>query len=278
MVALVNQIRVWRHGLHLVEFGCLDGSAPADVPPHCHPGYQISLELTGAVEYHYRGRWLTVSPGRLVIIHPGEVHAMRDPGPRSPSGAYRLLNLHQGAFGESGLQPFFEPVVHDALAVQAFTGYVEAVSAGAHAVQRDALLAEFLRILTQGFMRPAPPDVARGFDAARMRAARDLLLRDLAASPRLEDLARSVGLDPAELCRQFRRCFGLPPHRFLVNARVELAKRLLARGEPITTTAGLAGFADQSHLTRHFKRLVQVSPGRYSAARKNVQDPRATRG
>jgi AraC-like DNA-binding protein len=54
-----------------------------------------------------------------------------------------------------------------------------------------------------------------------------------------------------------------------VALRVNLARRLLERGERATDVAGLAGFADQSHLNRHFRRRLGKTPAQYAQATKH---------
>jgi hypothetical protein len=75
---------------------------------------------------------------------------------------------------------------------------------------------------------------------------------------------RSPVLVPFRMVRTFTRQIGLPPHAYLNQVRVNRAKQLLANGEPIALVAYETGFADQSHLTRHFKRLFGLTPGQYS--------------
>ena len=64
--------------------------------------------------------------------------------------------------------------------------------------------------------------------------------------------------------RSFGREFGLPPHRYLVGRRVEAARRRLLDGEHIADVAAAVGFHDQSHLHRHFTRLVGTTPRRFA--------------
>jgi AraC-like DNA-binding protein len=64
----------------------------------------------------------------------------------------------------------------------------------------------------------------------------------------------------------------MPPHAYLVQIRLLRAKALLRRGRPIAHVASATGFADQSHFTRHFKRLMGVTPAKYAGQGKNVQD------
>jgi AraC-like DNA-binding protein len=87
------------------------------------------------------------------------------------------------------------------------------------------------------------------------------------APPTLDELARLTGLSPHALLRAFRAETGLPPHAYLTQHRVRLARGLLDRGVSPAEAAVAAGFADQAHLTRHFKRVVGVPPGAYQRAR-----------
>ena len=79
-------------------------------------------------------------------------------------------------------------------------------------------------------------------------------------------------MSPFALLRAFRAETGLPPHAYLNQIRVRLARRLLDDGLAPAVVAAEAGFADQAHLTRHFKRVVGVPPGAYQRERRNVQD------
>ena len=72
-------------------------------------------------------------------------------------------------------------------------------------------------------------------------------------------------LSPYHFARQFKAATGLPPHQYVTARRVERAKQLLqgAGGLSLAEVAARAGFSDQSQFTRHFKRHVGVTPGRF---------------
>ena len=78
---------------------------------------------------------------------------------------------------------------------------------------------------------------------------------------RLADLA---GVHRVSLVRAFRRCFGLPPHAWQIEMRIERARERLRRGADHADLAIDLGFYDQSHFIRHFKRIVGVTPGTYA--------------
>jgi AraC-like DNA-binding protein len=88
----------------------------------------------------------------------------------------------------------------------------------------------------------------------------------------LNDLSRLADLSTYHLVTSFRAEFGLPPCQYQIQRRVLHTSTRLRQGMPISQAAYEAGFADQSHLTRHFKRIVGVTPGQFRVGRKNVQD------
>ncbi|MBO0791143.1 MAG: helix-turn-helix transcriptional regulator, partial [Ktedonobacteraceae bacterium] len=80
----------------------------------------------------------------------------------------------------------------------------------------------------------------------------------------LARLAQLVNWSPFHLLRVFRNAVGLPPHNYLTQIRVSKAKRLIAASMPLVEVAEAVGFSDQSHLTKHFKAIVGVTPGQYA--------------
>jgi AraC family transcriptional regulator len=80
----------------------------------------------------------------------------------------------------------------------------------------------------------------------------------------LATLAELVQLSPYHFCRSFKRSFGMPPHRYHANRRIERAKQLLADRELSVTTIGLdVGFSDTSRFSAAFHRLTGQTPSCY---------------
>jgi AraC-like DNA-binding protein len=109
--------------------------------------------------------------------------------------------------------------------------------------------------------RPARPGARHSLAAAER--ARQLLEETTDPAISSAELEQVTGLDRYALARAFRAAFGSSPHRYLVARRVARAQRLLAAGAGLAEAAAGAGFADQSHFTRHFKAHLGLTPGRY---------------
>ena len=94
------------------------------------------------------------------------------------------------------------------------------------------------------------------------RRAKEVLTANLHGDIAVDAIAKACGLSSSHFSRAFRQSTGLAPHQWLLNRRVETAKDLLLRSRDPLSEVGLAcGFADQSHFTRVFTRMVGTSPG-----------------
>jgi AraC family transcriptional regulator len=120
---------------------------------------------------------------------------------------------------------------------------------------------------TYGGMRPLSPPVRGGLAPWQVRRAKEILGAHLDGSIPLQEVARECHLSMSHFSRQFRRTTGLPPHKWLLARRIEVAKEKLDdRRLSLSDVAAACGFADQSHLTRVFTRMVGVSPGAWRRA------------
>jgi AraC family transcriptional regulator len=113
-----------------------------------------------------------------------------------------------------------------------------------------------------GGMRAKSQLVRGGLAPWQERRAKEILSSDLAENVGLKELAQECGLSVSHFSRAFRYSTGVAPHQWLLEHRVDVAKPLLRdRQLPLSAVALACGFADQSHFTRTFTRIVGVSPG-----------------
>ena len=100
-----------------------------------------------------------------------------------------------------------------------------------------------------------------GLPRRRLRVAIEYIEDHLDSEIALEDLAAAVHLSAYHFARLFKASTGLPPHQYVIARRIERAKQLLRDDDlSLAQVAARVGFWDQGHFTRHFKRLVGVTP------------------
>jgi AraC family transcriptional regulator len=119
-----------------------------------------------------------------------------------------------------------------------------------------------LLVRHSGIDHGPPARIRGGLSAAAKRRVLELIHAALDARLTVEALAREAGLSPAHFARAFRESLGQPPHQYLLTLRLERARRLLeATAASLSEIAQRAGFADQAHFTRLFKRAFGITPG-----------------
>jgi AraC family transcriptional regulator len=112
-----------------------------------------------------------------------------------------------------------------------------------------------------------PRPVRGGLAPWQVRRAREILCANLDGRVPLKEVARECRLSVSHFSRAFRCSMGVAPHSWLLARRVEVAKEKLRDGRlSLFDVALVCGFADQSHLTRVFTRIVGVSPGAWRRA------------
>lgn len=108
--------------------------------------------------------------------------------------------------------------------------------------------------------------VTSGLSKESLKRLKDYIHEHLAASAsslEIDVLARVVNLSPHYFMKAFRGALGITPHQYIIRCRVERARQLLLSDPRLTVDeiAKRVGFADHSHLTRHFRRTFGVTPG-----------------
>jgi AraC-like DNA-binding protein/quercetin dioxygenase-like cupin family protein len=248
--------------------------------PHFHETFAVGLVDRGAVAIGYRGATHLLRPGAVLVIEPGEVHTAHsaDGGAWSYRSLYpsaALLAEAAGWGGGEGEVPFFGGGVYADAALAAQVGALHrALDAGGDPLAQDVLAREACAALARRYGRRGAGDEARGEGrepAARPRRdpgavarMRDFRHAHVVCRVTLADVAAAAGVSEFHCIRLFRRATGVPPYAYLDLLRVARAKGLIERGMAISQVAYAAGFSDQSHLTRRFKRVVGVTPGAYA--------------
>lgn len=227
--------------------------------PHRHDTYTIALTMAGVQAFNYRGAMRHSLPGQVLILHPDELHDGRchDEAGFSYWAAYVPPTHVQTVLGGAEL-PFVANGVstNPALIAAAMTMVIDCAGVDDPAAYEDALYD-----LAQA-MKNVVGKVATTRRASRtaVMQAREFLDSSVVSGARLEQLEQATGCDRWQLSRDFRALLGTSPYRYLQHRRVDLAKRLLRGGATLADAAHGAGFADQSHFGRTFRKSVGLTP------------------
>jgi len=233
---------------------------------HRHDTYAVGLTLSGVQRFWYRGAERVSRPGQIIVLHPDEVH---DGGAGDSAGLrYRMLYVEPAlivrALDETAAPPFVaEPVLDDAPLGAVLVEALGALDAPLDELACDDLLGRLARALVR---RAGRPEAALARPAARQaKIARDYLDANAERQVSSAELERHTGLDRYALSRHFRALYATSPHRYLLMRRLARARALIGDGASLAEIAAAAGFADQAHFSRHFKKAYGLPPGRWAA-------------
>ncbi|MCV3765471.1 AraC family transcriptional regulator [Rhizobium sp. TRM95796] len=240
--------------------------------PHSHDTFSIGSIEAGCQMAMIRGAREMTGPGALYLINPGETH---DGQPGAEDGyRYRMIYPDTQVFTEiledvsgkvlHGAPSFQRQLISDPHLAERFCRAHRAIEEGASALEgEESMYTVLLEIFSRhGAQIVAPPDRA---EPLGVRRARDYIDAHYEEEISLDLLARIVGLSRAHLIRAFRKHYFITPHAYQTDLRIRRARRLLRRGAAPSETAMLCGFADQAHLTRHFKARTGVTPAVFRA-------------
>ena len=233
--------------------------AGAAFSPHRHDTYTVALTVTGVQSFNYRGAMRHSLPGQVLILHPDEIHDghCRDEAGFSYWAAYVPPTHVQTVLGGAEL-PFVSNGVstNPALIAAAFNVVIDCAGVEDPGAYEDALY-DLAQAMNDVAGKVATVRIANR--TAVMRA-REFLDTAVVFGARLDQLEKVAGCDRWQLSRDFRALLGTSPYRYLQHRRVDLAKRLLRQGAKLAEAAHGAGFADQSHFGRTFRKAVGLTP------------------
>jgi AraC-like DNA-binding protein len=233
--------------------------------PHLHDTFALGAIEAGASKIRYRDRTVSQRAGDVVVIPAREVHTGEADGPQGWS--YRMLYLPEdllAAFTISDDLTFEGPSIEDPELARRIIELHALLDAGTDRLRGQTALVDVLQMLCTRHAGGRVDRTGEGRPSATLSLVRDYLEAHFAKSISLMELSTLSGVSPFHLSRRFRARYGLPPYMYLELVRVNRARDMLRRGEPISRVAFDTGFSDQSHLTRRFKRVVGVPPGQYA--------------
>ncbi|HSS62155.1 MAG TPA: AraC family transcriptional regulator [Candidatus Limnocylindrales bacterium] len=233
--------------------------------PHRHDTYAIGITTAGVQTFHYRGSRRICLPGQLHVLHPDEAH---DGAAGTDGGfGYRILyiapELVRDALAGRALPFVADPIQQLVPAVRLIASMLSDIDEPINELSS----AEIAVAVADGLVSlSAYPDRrVAAIDTKAVELARDYLAAHSREQTLASTLEKVAGADRFTIARHFRWAFGTSPDRYRTLRRLALARAAIESGQSLARAAYEAGFADQSHMTRQFKRTYGLTPGRWMA-------------
>lgn len=201
----------------------------------------------------------------VAILPPGVTHNGR-PAPGAVGFTKRVLYLEESFLPLSLIGAAVDQTnIDDRALRRTLAGFHQDLRVGADPLGAETALVMIAdRIgshLGATQAKPASPETGV---AERLRS---LLDEETTQPVTLTEAAKLLNRSKPHLIRSFTARYGVAPHAYVIGKRVEVARNLLLDGVPSSQAAVLAGFYDQSHFSRHFKRHTSVPPAEYATSR-----------
>jgi AraC-like DNA-binding protein len=238
---------------------------------HTHDEYVVGIIESGVQRLDLERGVHYSPPGSIVLINPGESHTG---GPGLPDGyIYRTFYASESfirtAAAEVGmtsaiLPSFGKTVIADRPLYDVLLAFHRSLADAAATLEQETRLRYAISLLVRWHTERRSSNWRLAGATPASRRARQYLDESYVRDVSLSELAAACGCSPFHLARAFTAQFGLPPHAYLNNLRVNRAKRMIRAGTPLADVAYAVGYCDQSHLNRRFKKIVGITPSQYA--------------
>jgi AraC-like DNA-binding protein len=239
---------------------------------HTHEGFAVGVIEQGALGFFYRGENVTAPAGSINLANPDEAHTGH--AATEAGWTYRMFYLDAAVLGQAASQlagrraqmPFFQSgVIHDdRLAGMIANLHVSLEGEPISTLETESRFLAMVALLIQRHADAAPALRPVGREPQVVLKTREYIEANYSEDISIRELASVGNMSPFHFIRVFGKETGVPPHAYLNQVRLRRARELLTAGRSIAATACETGFVDQSHLSRHFKRIYGVTPGQYS--------------
>lgn len=245
-------------------------------PNHFHDYYVIGFIENGRRYLSCKNKEYTIEPGDLLLFNPRDNHTCEQIDGRPLD--YRCINVQPEVMRKAALEitgreylPYFtQPVVFHSDLVASLKELHEMILAKEPDFRKEERFFWLLGQLMAEYTEQAP---LSGLDGSSPEIERicGYLENNYTKNITLNELSAVAGISKYHLLRSFTKQKGISPYSYLATLRVTRAKQLLEQGMAPLAAGLQTGFADQSHFTHFFKKLIGLTPRQYQ---KIFEEPR----
>jgi AraC-like DNA-binding protein len=232
------------------------------LPRHSHDGLMLSLLSDGVQALHCRGVTHFADAGKILAVPPHEVHAA-EPGVEG-GWYYHTITIPSDVLERhhpQGARFLCETAICDDDMKRVLQTLFRSLNGAPVLAQEEALLDVLEHFLTRHTRLPQRAS-HKPIELRAVETCKAYLAAYLHRNVTLTELAQLARIDRFLLVRCFTNIVGIPPHAWHMQQRLHKSFEMLSKGQSVADVAAATGFADQAHLTRAFKRVTGITPGR----------------
>lgn len=264
-------LKFWRDSkLPFIEARIVPDGREVHYDKHSHDVFSVGAITSGRSVYWSEHQAQEVSAGAVVLMNAGDVHAC-NPIHNSP-WSYLMFYVNvdwlmqlQADLGfevPQAMQRFETLISRDPALFKGLTDlYGVCSDEGNDVLLKQTSLFDFFILLHQTLK--VVPKLRLEMNP-KLKQAAAFIAQHCTENLSLDDICAASDLSPSYLVRAFKQQYGMTPHAHMLNRRILFAQDQLKMGRAIADVALAAGFADQAHFQRMFKRLVAATPRQYS--------------
>lgn len=261
----------WRDAaLPFIEARAVEDGRKVCYAPHCHETFSIGAITAGCSTYFNGDARERLERGAVVIVNPQAVHACNPIDGHAWSYLMFYVDAdwlgalqHELGAGDGGAFTPYSPILSRDPAL--FAGltqlYAALLDPQIETLHKQSVAVEFFSQLQQT-LSPSPTH-PKAEPLRQLQRAADYIADHCTDALRLEDICLAAGLSPSYLIRAFKQHYGMTPHTYLINRRIQRSQHWLRQDRDLAEVALAAGFSDQAHFQRTFKRQLAATPGQY---------------
>lgn len=239
---------------------------------HTHETLTLTAIKQGVVKLFLANKTELLKPNTIAIINPYQAHRAEITQYESKGGFVLYLDTQWCESLQRSLSkhitefiPFNTSLISSKRFYNDFIGLCELLLENIFLLEKEEKIIDFLTNLFES-CNILEEDQFERTDTKNTQAAKAIKLildEDLANNLTLINISSQIGFSITHCLRLFKKEYGLPIHAYILNQKVHKAKELLSMNIPIVDAAIESGFFDQSHLTKSFKQIFQVTPKQY---------------
>ncbi|HEX5153648.1 MAG TPA: AraC family transcriptional regulator [Parafilimonas sp.] len=242
-------------------------------PRHFHEEYLVEIVIKGKNKFYCGGKNVSAQPGNIVLINPGEIHD--GTAPKNEMLEYKVFYVDPAVLHELFCEQykpqnllsinFRQCLVNDALLFQKINTYFDALQQEhTDNLEASQLYYELMAYIMSRYSTLQSAGEKRSpYYQSNLETLKEYINDNIGDKLLLKDLSRVSAISPFHLLRIFTCNTGITLHKYITVKRIERSKQMLRNKHQIGDISYTLGFSDQSHFTRHFKKMVGTTPAEF---------------